>query len=84
MSDQSNPSEETNSTEATQAKHPGIISVIKSVLAAMVGIQSEENRKRDFEQGNLWNYLAVGVVMVFLFVITLVSIVNSILEEAGR
>ncbi|MDH5433191.1 MAG: DUF2970 domain-containing protein, partial [Gammaproteobacteria bacterium] len=60
------------------------ISVIKSVLAAMVGIQSEENRKRDFEQGNLWNYLAVGVVMVFLFVITLVSIVNSILEEAGR
>ena len=67
-----------------KAKKPGIFSIVFSVLAAMIGIQSEENRKRDFEQGSLGNYIFVGIIVVAIFVFSLISIVNSILEESAK
>ncbi len=63
---------------------PGMISVILSVLAAMIGIQSDKNRERDFEKGHLGNYIFVGVVVVIIFIFTLISIVNNILEDAAK
>lgn len=63
-------------------KPPGIFNVIGSVLAAMIGIQNDENRERDFEQGKASNYIVVGVIVVAIFVISLISIVNSIVDES--
>jgi len=63
---------------------PGIFSVILSVLAAMVGIQSDKNRKRDFEKGRMSHYIFVGIVMVAIFVFTLIAIVNIILEDTAK
>jgi len=67
-----------------EQKSPGIFNVILSVLAAMIGIQSDENRKRDFEKGRMSHYIFVGIVMVAIFVFTLISIVNGILEDAAK
>lgn len=63
---------------------PGVFSVILSVLAAMIGIQSDKNRERDFEKGHIGNYIFVGIVVVVIFVFTLISIVNNILEDAAK
>jgi len=61
---------------------PGPFKVIQSVLAAMIGIQSDKNRSRDFESGNIWHYIFVGIVMVAIFIFTIIAIVESALENA--
>jgi hypothetical protein len=76
--------EKVKENDDNNKKSPGIFSVIASVLAAMIGIQSDKNRERDFESGNMGSYIFVGIVMVFIFIMTLISIVDSILESAGQ
>ena len=54
---------------------PTITQVIKSVLAAAIGVQSNDNRQKDFEQGSLqpillreWFLLCFSfAVLSFLF-----------------
>ena len=65
------------------SKTPGILDVIKSVLAAMFGVQSEENRERDFKHGKASHFIAVGIAFTVIFVLVLISIVTSIVEDAG-
>jgi hypothetical protein len=52
---------------------------IQSVLAALIGVQSEANRERDFEHGSLPSFLIVGVIATVLFILILVTIVAFIL-----
>ena len=59
-------------SEQNDEKPPGLFNIIKSVLCAMIGIQTEENRKKDFESGNVGSYIAVGVVVVIIFIFTLI------------
>ncbi|MFT6733793.1 MAG: putative membrane protein [Polaribacter sp.] len=72
-----------NEKSPSEIKKPGPLQIIGSVLAAMVGIQSEDNRKRDFTSGQIGNYIFVGIIVVIIFILTLISVVNNILEEAG-
>lgn len=58
---------------------PTITQVIKSVLSAVIGIQSNDNRQKDFEQGSLSTYIIAGVVFTVLFVAGLVFLVSTIL-----
>ncbi|MBW6391965.1 DUF2970 domain-containing protein [Billgrantia antri] len=37
--------------------------VVKSVLAAFLGVQREQQRLKDFEKGNPVAFIAVGIVM---------------------
>ena len=64
-------------------KSPGPFQVIGSILAAMFGVQSDENRERDFNSGSMSHYIFVGVIVVAIFVFSLIAIVNNILEDAG-
>jgi hypothetical protein len=57
---------------------PGLIHVIKSVIAAGIGVQSKKNRELDFEHGSLSNYLIVGFIATLLFIITIVFIVSTV------
>ena len=57
---------------------PGLLHVIKSVLSAGIGIQTNKNRKIDFEQGSLSSYLIVGFIATVLFIITIVFIVSTV------
>jgi hypothetical protein len=56
-----------------------IIEIIKSVLSAAIGVQSDENRKKDFEQGALSTYIIAGLIFTVLFVGFLIFLVSSIL-----
>jgi hypothetical protein len=56
-----------------------IIEIIKSVLSAAIGVQSDENRKKDFEQGSLSTYIVAGLIFTVLFVGFLIFLVSRIL-----
>jgi hypothetical protein len=66
------------------SKPPGIFSVIQSVFAAMIGIQSQDKHKQDFEQGYAGSYIVVGIIMVALFIFGLIEYVDYVLEKAGQ
>ncbi len=57
---------------------PGLLHVIKSVIAAGIGVQSNKNREIDFEHGSLSSYLIVGLIATLLFILTLVFIVSTV------
>jgi hypothetical protein len=56
-----------------------IIQTIKSILAAFIGVQSEQNRKIDFEQGSLTIYILAGLAFTIAFVCALVFLVSRVL-----
>jgi hypothetical protein len=58
---------------------PTITQVIKSVLAAAIGVQSDKNRLKDFEQGSLSTYIIAGVIFTALFVCGLIFLVSTVL-----
>jgi len=64
-------------------KEPGLLEAVGSVLAAFFGVQSSRNRVRDFKHGRSGVFIAVGVVMTVLFVLTVVLIVKLVLRHAG-
>ena len=55
---------------------PTLVQVIQSVLAAFIGVQKDQNRKRDFEEGSLMTYLVVGLVFTAIFVGAIVLVVS--------
>lgn len=60
---------------------PSVIQVIKSVLSAVIGVQSEENRQKDFQQGSLSTYVIAGIIFIVLFVFGLISLVSVIVGD---
>jgi len=79
-----NKTEDKVQSKKKTAKKPGPLDVVFSVLSAMIGVQSEANRERDFSKGDIGNYIFVGIVMVVIFIFTLIHIVNNILEDAAK
>ena len=65
-------------TGPTQGK-PGLLKVIKSVLAAFLGEQSDANRQRDFTHGNPGMFIAVGLAMTVLLVLAVWMVVKLVL-----
>ena len=55
-----------------------LFKVIISVLRAFFGVQSLENRDRDFEQGNPIIFFALAIVLTITFVVGLFLFVNHI------
>lgn len=60
---------------------PTIVDIIKSVIAAAIGVQTNANRQRDFQQGSLKAYIIGGIIFTVIFVISLVLLVSAILAE---
>jgi hypothetical protein len=56
-----------------------IMQLIKSVFSAAIGVQSDANRRREFEQGSLLSYVIAGVIFTVLFVGGLILLVSIIL-----
>ncbi len=59
---------------------PNLLHIIKSVLAAGIGVQSNKNREIDFEHGSLPSYLIVGLIATVLFILSLIFIVSKVLS----
>lgn len=59
-----------------------MLSVIKSILAAFIGVQSNQNRQKDFTQGKASHFVIAGVIGVAVFIALLILIVNLVLSAA--
>ena len=55
-----------------------LLRVVQSTLAAAIGVQSKENRERDFEEGNAGTFIVAGLLFTVLFVATIVVVVSAV------
>lgn len=62
---------------------PGMRQVIASVFASLLGVQSEQNRQRDFRHGDARDYIGVYILLVLALVIGMVITVKLVLANAG-
>lgn len=53
---------------------------IKSVAAALLGVQSNKNRQRDFTAGKFSHFVIIGLIFVVLFILTLMTIVSIVID----
>ena len=54
---------------------PSLLHVVKSVLAALIGVQSEKNRQLDFKHGSLPAYIVIGLIATVCFVFLVKAVV---------
>lgn len=62
------------------AQKPHLLQVVKAVLGAMVGVQSEKQRQQDFSATSPTPYIVVGIIFTVLFVVTLLLVVSWVLS----
>ncbi|WOT05092.1 DUF2970 domain-containing protein [Shewanella youngdeokensis] len=53
--------------------------VLLSTLAAFIGVQTEQNRRRDFTTSSPVPFIVMGVLLAVFFVLGLLLIVNQVL-----
>jgi hypothetical protein len=51
-----------------------------SVFQASFGVQSRENKERDFAQGSLTGFIVAALVFTALFVLALMFIVSQVID----
>ncbi|MDZ7781701.1 MAG: DUF2970 domain-containing protein [Halioglobus sp.] len=62
----------------------GALQVLGSVFAAALGIQSSDNRERDFKQGRAGVFIAAGITFTVLFIVIIATVVHLVLRSAGN
>lgn len=62
---------------------PGFWQIVLSTIAAAVGVQNRKNHEQDFKHGNIYVYIASGIIFTILFVLSMIFIVNLVLESNG-
>jgi uncharacterized membrane protein YhdT len=67
---------------ATQQK-PGFLQVIISVLRSFIGVQSSENRERDFTYGKPAHFIIAGLILTLVFILVVWGLVKLVLSTAG-
>lgn len=60
---------------------PTFWQIVMSTLAAAFGVQSNKNRERDFTGGNIYTYIAAGIIFTVAFVIIMIIIVKTVLAN---
>ena len=68
-------------TQQSRKTKPRLIAVVKSIIAAGIGVQSDKNRTRDFEQGNPLTFIIGGIVFTLLFIATIATVVGFVLSN---
>lgn len=67
-----------DSAEDTDAAHLTLLQVMGSVLAAGFGVQSKENKVRDFTRGRPFHFIVAGLLFTLALLAGLVAVVNLI------
>lgn len=62
---------------------PNFFQIVLSVIAAAFGVQSSKNRERDFKGGNIYVYIAAGVIFTAVFVAVVILVVRLVLAKSG-
>ncbi len=77
-------SEKDRSKPSGEEKAPlNPLQVVGSVLAAGLGVQSSKNRERDFKQGRIGVFIAAGIIFTLLFIGTVFTVVQLVLNGSG-
>jgi len=63
MSTHNQPPEE----PASHQQEITFLTILGSVFSSFFGVQSNANRKRDFESGKFWHFFVAGLVVVAVF-----------------
>lgn len=66
-------------SEETKEKSPSLWQVAHSVLSALFSVQTVANYERDFSYGKPSQYIILGVIGVFLFIGTIIGLVNLVI-----
>ena len=54
-------------SESTDQPKVSTLSILKSAMAAMIGVQSNANRERDFKSGKFWHFFVAGIIVTATF-----------------
>jgi hypothetical protein len=76
--------EESETSGRENQDNTTLLQVIGSVLMAGLGVQSSKNKERDFKQGNFKSFIIVGLAFTVLFVVAVATVVNTVLDSAGK
>lgn len=55
-----------------------LMQVVGSVLAAFFGVQSRQNKVRDFTQGNPRHFIVAGILLTLGLLLALIGVVNTV------
>lgn len=72
------------SPQDSQPTHVSTWNVLTSVFRAWFGVQTEENRKRDFNSNNPMPFIVAGVVFALVMIVGVIIAVNIALSSAGQ
>ncbi|MEJ2531843.1 MAG: DUF2970 domain-containing protein [Halioglobus sp.] len=74
--------EKTTSSSSTQTQQEAsdltLTEVVGSVFAAGLGVQSRENKVRDFSRGKPVQFIIAGLLFTGMFLLALVAVVNVV------
>lgn len=70
------------STEANTRSGTGFWSVVQSVAAAMIGVQSSKNKERDFTHGKPIHFIVGGLVGTLLLLLFIWLVVQYLLASS--
>jgi hypothetical protein len=71
------------SEEKKSAEGVTLLTIIASLFAGWIGVQSKKNRDRDFQHGKFSHFIIGGVIFLILFILTVVGVVQLVLSNAG-
>jgi len=54
--------------------------IIKSVLAAMIGVQKRQNLEADFAKSSPTPFIIAGIIMTLVFIISIWLVVQLVLK----
>ncbi len=56
--------------------------LLKTSLAALLGVQTEANRSRDFQAGRPVQFIVLGIIAALVFVLLVIGVVQLVLSQA--
>lgn len=68
-----------NRKEEAPARKQSFWRNMLSVMQASFGVQSQENKERDFANGSVTGFIVAALIFTVLFVLTLVVVVKAVL-----
>lgn len=71
-----------NTEKPEQHKKITPFSFMGSIVAAWFGVQTRENRERDFQHGKFHHFVIGGIIFAVLFVLLVVVMVKVVMHFA--
>ena len=68
--------------KSDKPKGTGFVNVLKSTMFAALGVQTNSNRERDFENGKPSTFIIAGIIFMAVFILSIIAVVNLVLSTA--